>query len=210
MEDYKIKYKFLHCKNPKAIIEKLYPNKFKNTDYPNNQTKYLSFLDRVAEDGRFEELAMELGLTNYQTMTSEEEKIKEICGCNPCSLIENLSPQQKEVTCKGCVLSYKLHEVAQWKDEQHKQEKQQLIDKACEWIQQNVAKYIYVDNGEKSLDQYFFGVDFEKAMEEEYQRKRELETKDYKEYLYEISQYEKYGSKNIISFEDWLKIKNKQ
>ena len=34
--------------------------------------------------------------------------------------------------------------------------------------------------------------------------------KDYKLYLYEVSQFEKYGTKNIISFEDWLKIKYKK
>lgn len=56
MEDFKIKYFFLHCKNPKKIIEKLYPNEFKNTDYPNNRTKYLSFFDRVEKDKRWDEL----------------------------------------------------------------------------------------------------------------------------------------------------------
>lgn len=52
--------------------------------------------------------------------------------------------------------------------------------------------------------------DYEKAMEEEYQRQCELESKDYEQYLYEVSQLEKYGTKNIISFEDWLKIKYKK
>ena len=56
MEDFKVKRRFLHCKNPKKIIEKLYPNEFKNTDYPNNLTKYLSFLDRVGKDKRWNEL----------------------------------------------------------------------------------------------------------------------------------------------------------
>lgn len=29
----------------------------------------------------------------------------------------------------------------------------------------------------------------------------------YQQYLYEVSSYEKYGSKNSISFDDWLSIK---
>lgn len=29
----------------------------------------------------------------------------------------------------------------------------------------------------------------------------------YQQYLYEVSSYEKYGSKNSISFDDWLDIK---
>ena len=62
MEVFKVKYYFLHCRNPQKIIEKLYPNKFKNTDYPNNRTKYLSFFDRVEKDKRWDELAIELGL----------------------------------------------------------------------------------------------------------------------------------------------------
>lgn len=70
MEIFKVKYYFLHCKNPKEIIEKLYPNEFKNTDYLNNRTKYLSFLNRVEKDKRWNELAMELGFT--------EEKIIEV------------------------------------------------------------------------------------------------------------------------------------
>lgn len=126
MEDFKVKYCFLHCKNPKAIIEKMYPNKFKNEDYANNQMKYLSFLDRVEKDKRWNELAMELGLTNCQIIPTEEEKIKEICGCNHCSLIENLSPQQKKVTCKGCVLSHKVREIAQWKDEQFAEKMEEI------------------------------------------------------------------------------------
>lgn len=55
---------------------------------------------------------------------SNEEKIKEICECSHCSLIEDISPQQKEVTCKRCVLSHKVREMAQWKDEQHKELKE--------------------------------------------------------------------------------------
>lgn len=56
MEDFKVKRRFLHYKNPKAIIEKMYPNEFKNANYANNLMKYLSFLDRVEKDKRWNEL----------------------------------------------------------------------------------------------------------------------------------------------------------
>lgn len=71
MEVFKVKYYFLHCKNPKAIIEKLYPNEFKNANYANNRMKYMSFFNRVEKDKRWNELAMELGLTNCQTLNEE-------------------------------------------------------------------------------------------------------------------------------------------
>ena len=30
----------------------------------------------------------------------------------------------------------------------------------------------------------------------------------YKQYQYEVALFEQYGSKNIITFDEWLKIKN--
>lgn len=33
-------------------------------------------------------------------------------------------------------------EAMRWKDEQHAQERQQLIDEACEWIKDNVNSYL--------------------------------------------------------------------
>lgn len=33
--------------------------------------------------------------------------------------------------------------MAQWKDEQFKAEKQALIDKACEWLKENVSKHCH-------------------------------------------------------------------
>ena len=61
MEDFKIKYKFLHIKpnKQKQIAQKMYTDEFQSI---NNRQNILDFLKRVAEDGRFEELAMELGL----------------------------------------------------------------------------------------------------------------------------------------------------
>jgi hypothetical protein len=56
MEIFKVKIRFWHCKNPKAIIEKMYPNEFRNEDYINNRMKYVCFLDRVTKDKRLNEL----------------------------------------------------------------------------------------------------------------------------------------------------------
>ena len=56
MEIFKVKIRFLHCKNPKAIIEKMYPNEFRNEDYISNRDKYMCFFDRVDKDKRFNEL----------------------------------------------------------------------------------------------------------------------------------------------------------
>ena len=63
MENYKIKYKFLHTKaiKQKQIAQKMYADEFQSI---NNRQNVLNFFKRVAEDGRFEELAMELELTN--------------------------------------------------------------------------------------------------------------------------------------------------
>lgn len=43
MEIFKVKYYFLHCKSPKAIIEKMYPNEFRYEDYINNRMRYMFF-----------------------------------------------------------------------------------------------------------------------------------------------------------------------
>lgn len=43
-----------------------------------------------------------------------------------------------------------LMQMAQWKDEQFKAEKQALIDKACEWLEHNVWEYTGFDSYELS------------------------------------------------------------
>lgn len=56
-------------------------------------------------------------------------------------------------------------EMAEWKDEEHKQEKQQWIDKACEWWTNNWRKYVMTDkDGIVALT--FWKGDFKQAMEE--------------------------------------------
>lgn len=57
-------------------------------------------------------------------------------------------------------------EAMEWKDERHQQEKQQWLDKACEWWTNNWRKYVMTDrNGIVALN--FWKNDFKKAMEEE-------------------------------------------
>jgi len=63
---------------------------------------------------------------------------------------------------------------------------------------EEVKVIIYTDSSSVVLS-YSFD-ELVKSMEEKLK-------KDYELYLYEVSQFEKYGTKNIISFEDWLKIK---
>lgn len=59
-------------------------------------------------------------------------------------------------------------EMAEWKDEQHAEEKRQLIEKACEWLKDNAGAY------QEDLREYGEGCeydtqslieDFRKAME---------------------------------------------
>lgn len=123
---------------------------------------------------------------------SNEEKIKEICECSHCSLIEDVSPQQKEVTCKRCVLSHKVRKMAQWKDEQFAKEKKEIDEQwkrlmaesksigvdllQCIEKQHEQEKQQWIEKALKFLDdnfEYYSGLkieclleDFKKAMEE--------------------------------------------
>lgn len=134
MENFKIKYKFFHCKNPKAIIEKLYPNEFKNTNYANNRMKYLSFLNRVEKDKRWNELAMELGFTNCQT--SNEQKAKEIAQSVSFFWTNEEDGEKSLIDTNSLrkAVFNAAQQAMEWKDEQHAQEKQQWIDKVCEYL----------------------------------------------------------------------------
>lgn len=61
--------------------------------------------------------------------------------------------------------------MAEWKDEQHEQEKQQLIEKAVKWINDNYFEYLqpisYYEELKDSIDINAFVNDFKKAMEEQ-------------------------------------------
>lgn len=86
---------------------------------------------------------------------SNEEKAKEICnhGIPTCDL-----------KCESCNIAYHvdgLIQMAEWKDEQFKTEKQALIDKACEWLKDNGRNYHSAYATEDRLIE-----DFKKAVEE--------------------------------------------
>lgn len=59
-------------------------------------------------------------------------------------------------------------QMAQWKDAQHKAEKQQWIMKAKEWLHDNTKDYIsYTDNEEIAFNENGLVIDFAKALENE-------------------------------------------
>ena len=58
-------------------------------------------------------------------------------------------------------------EAMAWKDEQFAQEKQQLIDEAAEWIDNNVNRYIFENEYGETYIKYTFTEDFIKAMKGE-------------------------------------------
>lgn len=64
-----------------------------------------------------------------------------------------------------------LQEIADWKDEQHKQEKQQWIDKVGEWINDNYFEYLQpiscYEQLKNSIDINDFVNDLKKAMKGE-------------------------------------------
>lgn len=75
---------------------------------------------------------------------SNEQKAREIAenAKLPLSLNETDEVSRAVNTCskKGyfkTAVKYGASVMAQWKDEQHKQEKQQWIDKACKWLAEN-------------------------------------------------------------------------
>jgi hypothetical protein len=60
--------------------------------------------------------------------------------------------------CYGAAL-----EALQWKDKQLKKQEQQLIDKACEWLKNNINDYYTTNEFEQWFDEMF--EDFKQAME---------------------------------------------
>lgn len=59
--------------------------------------------------------------------------------------------------------------MAEWKDEQHSKEKQQWIEKACEWLKDNIHDYYTTGDGGDEFEEWFDDMfeDFRKAMKEE-------------------------------------------
>ena len=53
-------------------------------------------------------------------------------------------------------------EMAEWKDEQHTEEKRQWVEKACEWLKDNIHDYYVTCEFEEWFDDMFD--DFKKVM----------------------------------------------
>ena len=81
-----------------------------------------------------------------------EEYIKGIlcCDCN-----------DKDTCSETCYWYDHMKHVAEWKDEQFVQQKQVLIDKACEWLIDNLNDFIDTEETVDLIIDYF-----KKAMEE--------------------------------------------
>ena len=58
-------------------------------------------------------------------------------------------------------------EAMDWKDKQHEQEKQRWIDKAVEWMDNNVNHYIFENEYGETYIKYTFTEDFIKTMKGE-------------------------------------------
>lgn len=85
---------------------------------------------------------------------TNEQKAREICGCGNCHHNFKGSECLKYTGILCCLKPcFKATlEAMEWKDEQHKQEKQQLIDKACEWLKGNTDMWIgFIDGFKKAL-----------------------------------------------------------
>jgi DNA-binding protein H-NS len=89
---------------------------------------------------------------------TNEEKAQEICEKN----------KRYKVKCSSLECYLSAMEMAEWKDEQHAEEKQQWIEKACEWLEEHVREYKYYDpdfsDGNIDVDDLVYT--FKKAMEE--------------------------------------------
>ena len=81
---------------------------------------------------------------------NNEEKAQEICEKN----------KRFKVECSSLECYLSAMEMAEWKDQQFAEQKQQLIEKACEWLYDNIGGNI---DSRISLDTFID--DFKKAME---------------------------------------------
>jgi hypothetical protein len=86
---------------------------------------------------------------------TNETKAKEICDCDNCKACSKFAEEGAAYAfVSTCDRFDELMQAMVWKDEQHKQEKQQWIDTACEWLFKNTR---FTTNDIR---------DFKKAMEE--------------------------------------------
>ena len=87
---------------------------------------------------------------------TNEEKAREICSRNADKCVND---------CHNCVNQFELAniiEMAEWKDEQHTEEKRQWVEKACEWLKDNIHDYYVTCEFEEWFDDMFD--DFKKVM----------------------------------------------
>lgn len=80
------------------------------------------------------------------------EKAREIANHTECN----------GLACWQCK-EYVALKMAQYKDDQHTEEKQQWIEKACEWLKDNIHDYYMTGEFEQWFDDMFD--DFKEAME---------------------------------------------
>lgn len=78
-------------------------------------------------------------------MTNEEKAVE-------------LFPNIPTLECLCCDIREKLVEMAEWKDEQFEKQKKEFLDKACEWLTENI---------DISKRQSHIVMDFRKYMEDE-------------------------------------------
>lgn len=99
---------------------------------------------------------------------TNEEKAKEICDCDNCKACIKFAEEGNYALNSTCNIYEKVTQAMQWKDEQHKQEKQQLIEKACEEYC-NGCGHAYMACRKYNYDNLHCRhyVNFKKAMEEE-------------------------------------------
>lgn len=102
---------------------------------------------------------------------TNEEKANEIarCDCQKHYKGFNLCNSYKFHEKNYCSRKAAALEAMEWKDEQFEAEKQALIDKACEWLEQHLYddEYIIRDNEGTWVDAYFLSKGFKQAMKGE-------------------------------------------
>lgn len=94
-------------------------------------------------------------------LITNEEKAREIAARNAYNYEYE---ESSEVECEQSTF-----EMAEWKDEQFTKQKQELIDKSCEWMKDNVPHYLESYGPESSdvcIEKESLINDFRKAMEE--------------------------------------------
>ena len=89
------------------------------------------------------------------------EKARELAHCDTCDTCDN---SNYLIPSKNCILKIDLSIAMQM----HEWTKQQMIEKACEWLHDNAKNYIdYTEEGEIAFSENDMVINFKKAMEEQ-------------------------------------------